>query len=75
MLRRFASRVGFCLGCFMKILTVFATIGLSWLTACGLCHLVTLCAGWTFTWLLGTGVWVFMLLLIGIFAPMISCVD
>lgn len=30
---------------------------IEWLIVCGLVKLVTLCFGWTFSWLIATGVW------------------
>lgn len=37
--------------------------GISWLAACGIIKLITLCFGWTFSWPIATGIWLVMCLL------------
>lgn len=41
--------------------------GLSWLITCGLVKLITMCFGWTFSWAIGTGVWLIMCLVKSVF--------
>ena len=47
-------------------------LGLSWAITCGLVYLITLCFGWTFTWAIGSGVWLIGLLLSGIFKTVVQ---
>lgn len=49
-----------------------AVLGLDWLITCGLVKLICLCFGWTFTWPIGTGVWLISLLLAPLFKPTIN---
>lgn len=37
-------------------------LGISWIATCGVVFLVTLCFGWTFNWLMATGIWLCLLL-------------
>ena len=49
----------------MIILTILLAIiayTISWLATCGLIKLITLCFGWTFSWLIATGIWLILLL-------------
>ena len=49
----------------MITLTILLTIiayAISWLATCGLIKLITLCFGWTFSWLIATGIWLILLL-------------
>lgn len=41
--------------------------GLSWIVTCGLIKLITLCFGWTFSWVTATGVWLIILILTSVF--------
>lgn len=43
------------------------TLGLSWFITCIIIKLITLCFGWGFSWGIATGIWLIMLLLMGIF--------
>lgn len=59
------------------LLGILATIGfiigfaaiyaISWIATCGIIALICLCFGWTFNWLIATGVWLVILLLRSIF--------
>ena len=52
------------------ILTALFLIGcyaLSYLVTCGIIYLITLCFGWSFSWLVASGVWLVMLLLKNVF--------
>lgn len=42
------------LGAILGIVMIF---GLSWLMICGFVKLITLCFGWSFSWLVATGIW------------------
>lgn len=69
MRKRFVSNLGFGLGCFLAILALLVLIGLSWLVICGLVYLFMISFGWTFSWLIGTGVWLILITLSAILAP------
>lgn len=45
------------LGVLCAILLLIMTLGLSWLMICGFVKLITLCFGWSFSWLVATGIW------------------
>ena len=45
---------------------VFA-YGLSWIVACGIIELITICFGWTFKWSIATGIWLIICILRSIF--------
>lgn len=68
-MNKFISNAGFGLGCLTFLVISAVVIGLSWLATCGMVYLITLCFGWTFSWLAGTGVWVALMLLAGFLAP------
>lgn len=55
--------LGGSLGCLVFLLLVGLVFGASWIVTCGVVYLVTLCFGWTFSWGLGTGVWLITILL------------
>ena len=38
-------------------------LAISWLATCGIVKLITLCFGLTFTWAIGTGIWLVLFLL------------
>lgn len=42
-------------------------VALSYFITCGIVYLITLCFGWTFSWLIATGIWLLMVLLKSIF--------
>lgn len=42
------------------ILIVLAGLGVSWLIVCGLTKLICWCFGITYTWKIGTGVWLIL---------------
>ena len=48
------------------ILTLFL-IATSYFMTCGIVYLITLCFGWTFSWLIASGIWLAMILLRSIF--------
>jgi hypothetical protein len=39
------------------IIAIIAVIGGSWLVACGIVKLITLCFNLTFSWKIATGIW------------------
>lgn len=43
-------------------------LGISWLGTCGIIKLVTLCFGWSFSWLQATGIWLILCLLSSVFS-------
>lgn len=45
------------------VLCLIVPNALSWLATCGLVKIATMCFGYEFTWALGTGIWVILLLL------------
>ncbi len=48
------------------IIGIIIFIGLtaiSWLITCGVIYLISLCFGFKFSWLIGTGVWLVMILI------------
>lgn len=50
----------------MITLTILLTIiefVISWLATCGIIKLITLCFGWTFSWVIATGIWLILFLL------------
>ena len=44
-------------------LLVIAIYAISWAATLGIIWLICLCFGWTFSWQIGTGVWLMLLLL------------
>lgn len=59
-----AKGVAWVIGAIIGIILV---LGISWLGTCGVVKLITLCFGWKFTWGIGTGVWLILILLGSIF--------
>lgn len=51
------------LGCLFVVIGVIFLLVISWLATCGLVYLATLCFGYEFTWLFGTGVWIVLWLI------------
>lgn len=35
---------------------------ISWICTCGIIKLITMCFGWTFSWLIATGIWLIICL-------------
>lgn len=50
---------------FIALLT--AAFGISWIVTCGIIKLITMCFGWSFKWLIATGIWLIMILVSTIF--------
>lgn len=48
---------------FILALVVILMLGISWIATCGIFYLITLCFGWTFSWLTATGIWLILWLL------------
>ena len=44
------------------ILRTIIAYAIIWLATCGLIKMITLCFGWTFSWLIATGIWLILLL-------------
>ena len=47
---------------FFIVLAMVALCGFSWAIVCGVVKLITLCFGWHFSWAIGTGVWLALVL-------------
>lgn len=62
---RTIRRLGTALGCLGVILVLIFAGAISWAITCGVIKLITLCFGWTFSWLAATGVWLILMLLSG----------
>ena len=45
------------------ILGIILEMFISWLLTCGIVYLISLCFGFIFSWAVGTGVWIILLLL------------
>lgn len=45
------------------ILSIILEMFISWLLTCGIVYLISLCFGFIFSWAVGTGVWIILLLL------------
>ena len=52
---------------FLALLFTVFLLTLSWLGTCGIVYLIALCFNFAFTWALGTGIWLVLFLLGGIF--------
>ena len=72
MFSKFTKKFGFSLGCLFAILVFLVVAGLSWIITCGLVKLVTMCFGWTFDWLIATGIWLVMILAKSVFNNVIT---
>lgn len=44
------------------IALVALAYGISWIATCGVIKLITMCFGWSFNWLIATGIWLIMCL-------------
>lgn len=53
--------------CLVAALIYGAISALSWIITVGIIYLITLCFGWTFSWLIATGVWLVMFLAKAVF--------
>lgn len=47
----------------LAILLTIIEFAISWLATCGIIKLITLCFGWTFSWIIATGIWLILFLL------------
>ena len=56
-------RCGTALGCLAVILVFVFAGAISWAITCGVIKLITLCFGWSFSWLVATGIWLIFWLL------------
>ena len=45
------------------ILGIILAMFISWLLTCGIVYLISLCFGFIFSWVAGTGVWLILVLL------------
>jgi hypothetical protein len=60
-------KTGTVLGCIAAVLVFLMLGGVSWIITCGIVKLITLCFGWTFDWLIATGIWLVMILAKSVF--------
>ena len=51
------------MGCLLAGIVAILLYALSWIITVGIIKLITLCFGWTFSWLIATGIWLIMILL------------
>lgn len=54
------------------IFTVLAICAVSWILTCGIIKLITLCFGWTFSWVIATGIWLVLWIVKSIFSNIIT---
>ncbi len=66
-MRRLTNGEAGCMGIIAYFLLLFLAYGASWLLTCGIVKLITVCFGLTFNWLIGTGVWLVMILAKSVF--------
>jgi hypothetical protein len=57
-----------CLTAIATVMILIALYGVSWIATCGIIKLITICFGFTFRWLIATGIWLILVLLRGIFS-------
>ena len=62
MKRKTAKKMGWLVGALGAVVILVAAYALSWIIACGVMKLITMCFGWTFSWAVATGVWLVMCL-------------
>jgi hypothetical protein len=67
MFTKLTRKLGFTVGCLLATIIFLGICTVSWIATCGLVYLITLCFDWTFSWGIGTGVWLVIILLNGIF--------
>ena len=53
----------------LVILIIALCYGLSWIAACGIIKLITMCFGLTFKWNIATGIWLIICILRSVFKP------
>lgn len=63
MFTKLMVKFGTTIGCIAAVLIFFSLIAISWIATCGIIYLVTLCFGWTFDWLIASGIWLVLCLL------------
>ena len=64
-----ARTIGYWIGVLGATLLVLAA---SWVVTCGIIKLVTLCFGWSFNWLIASGIWLVMILARSVFGRNIT---
>lgn len=68
MFTKIIKRFGFTIGCLFAVIVFTLICAISWIATCGIVYLITLCFGLTFSWAIGTGVWLALWLLGSIFS-------
>lgn len=67
MSNKFTKSIGYTIGYMAAIAIALATFAVSWIITCGIIKLITMCFGWTFNWLISTGIWLIMFLVGSVF--------
>ena len=62
------KKAGWITGYLIAVVIFTLACAGSWFMTCGIVKLITLCFDWTFTWGLGSGVWLIMLLIRYVFS-------
>lgn len=57
MSNRFIRSIGYIICCAAALVIMLAMFAVSWIFTCGIIKLITICFGWTFNWLISTGIW------------------
>lgn len=70
-MKKLVTFLGMCLGtglgCMAALIVFVLIAGFSWLVTCGIVYLITLCFGFTFSWITSTGIWLVIICIGGIF--------
>ena len=62
-----AALRGLFAGFGVGFLLIAIAYGVSWIATCGVIYLITLIFGWSFNWLIATGIWLALCLARGVF--------
>lgn len=66
------KNAGWFLGCMFALGVYLVFCGVSWIIVCGIIKLITMCFGWSFNWMIATGVWLLMWLVRAVFSNTIT---
>ena len=64
-IKEWAVTIG--IGVIFVLLLGLGLFGLSWIATVGIIKLITLCFGWSFSWITATGIWLIMLIVTSVF--------
>lgn len=56
----FAALASFAGSIGIGLLIMLLCYAISWIATCGVIYLITLIFGWTFNWLIATGIWLIL---------------